>query len=307
MAKIDLNPSDIEAMREAGKNLEDRGFGEVNLATGQILWKNEFSLQKMGYTLAQVQALTVYDIIPKEFHGALSSSLDDESRGRSQTFSIWPCKAADGKYVWWYVTKVKSAHPIHWYKTEYLNTTANSGPEYAAMFAAMHTANSFHDLEVQFLDHKIWTRGEIERLSQETEELKRSHAVLADQMKACLNAANRGANLAVENGQAIVAIRTDVANQLAEQTTEILKLISTDAIHDQRLAKFEEHLKATADKTVKEVTNKITEQAQKAGQTITTQANKAGRGLSRKVTIPVSLIALVFAFVQWLITNWHKF
>lgn len=303
MSRTMISPADIEAMRSVGKNLIDRGFCEANLASGQLLWKNDFSLLKMGYTLTQIQAMTLYDIIPQEFHDQLSGSIDDESKGRSQKFSIWPCKAADGKYVWWYVTKVKSAHPIHWYKSEYLNTTEKSGPEYAAMFAAMNTANSYHDLEIKFLDHQNWTKGQIEELTKNVEELWKSHGALSEQMKSCLMAANRTADLSVENRQSIIAIRTDVANQLAEQTTEILKLISTDVVHDQRIAKFESHIQKTTDEAVKT----ITESADKAGQAITTTASKAGQGLSRKVTVPVSVIAVVLAFVQWLITNWHPF
>ena len=83
---------------------------------------------------------------------------------------------------------------------------------------------------------------------------------------------------------------------------EILRLISTDAVHDQRLVAFEKHIQKTTDNAVRV----ITVQADKAGQIITTQADKAGKSLSRKVTIPIGAIAAVMTILQWIITHWPK-
>ena len=261
-------PYDSIVMRELGQSFADRGFFEVNLASGSMEWANNFVLEKYGMTLEQIQAMTLFDLVPSEHHDALTSSVADETKGRSQKFSIWPGKAANGKLVWWYVTKAKGAHPYHWYKAEYLNTTEKTGPEYASMLAAMQTANSYNDLAARLLDHQEWTQHEISRL---------------------------------------IHLKTDMSDQFAKQTTEILRLIGTDTIHEQRMASFETSIKKAASEAAQSAIKEITVSAEKAGKAITVQAHKAGQGLAKKVTVPVSLIAAFAAIAQWLINTYlHK-
>ena len=70
---------------------------------------------------------------------------------------------------------------------------------------------------------------------------------------------------------------------------KILKLISTDVVHSKRINAFENHVKMTTDLAIK---------------SITMQADKADKGLSKKVTIPVSITAAVVTVIQYLIQNW---
>src|SRR5580704_240606 len=141
--RITLDES--KTMRELGSNLTEKGIFEINLISGEIPWVNDFVLSKYGMTLNQIQSMTLFDLIPVDHHDALNNFVDDASKGRAQKFSIWPGKTADNKLVWWYITKIKSDHPLHWYKAEYLNTTEKHGSEYASMLAAMDTANSYND------------------------------------------------------------------------------------------------------------------------------------------------------------------
>jgi hypothetical protein len=294
-------------MRELGQSFSDKGFFEVNLASGSIDWANDFALEKYGMKLEQLQAMTIYDMTPSEHHDALTSSVADETKGRSQKFSIWPAKAASGKLVWWYVTKAKGAHPFHWYKAEYLNTTDKTGPEYTSMLAAMQTANSYNDLASRLLDYQEWTQGEIARLDEGQQSLVQGQKEMQEQLKGCLSAANRAANEAVEANSSITHLKTEMADQFAKQTTEILRLIGTDVIHDQRMAAFETSIKKVASEATATAVKEITASSEKAGKAITTQAHKAGQGLARKVTVPVSMVAAVAAIVQWLINTYlHK-
>jgi ferritin-like metal-binding protein YciE len=270
-------------------------------------WANNFVLEKYGMTLEQIQAMTLFDLVPSEHHDALTSSVADETKGRSQKFSIWPGKAANGKLVWWYVTKAKGAHPYHWYKAEYLNTTEKTGPEYASMLAAMQTANSYNDLAARLLDHQEWTQHEISRLDEGFASLQQGQKEMQEQLRGCLSAANRAANEAVEANSSIVHLKTDMADQFAKQTTEILRLIGTDTVHDQRMASFETSIKKAASEAAQSAIKEIATSAEKAGKAITVQAHKAGQGLAKKVTVPVSLIAAVAAIAQWLINTYlHK-
>ncbi|MGH6878647.1 MAG: hypothetical protein ACREHV_14895 [Rhizomicrobium sp.] len=294
-------------MRELGQSFIDKGFFEVNLVSGSIEWANEFALTKYGMTLDQLQAMTLYDMVPAEHHEALGSSIADESKGRTQKFSIWPGRSADGKLVWWYVTKVKSAHPFHWYRAEYLNTTEKKGSEYASMLAAMNTANSYNDLATRLAEHEEWTQHEIKRLDDGMATLHQGQIEMQEQMRGCLSAANRAADQSMANNQAIFTVKNGMDDAFAKQTTEILRLIGNDAVHDARLEAFENHMKKAAGEAAASAVKEISVSAEKAGKALTTQAQKAGVGLARKVTVPVGVIAAVATIIQWIINNWfHK-
>ena len=297
-------PYDSIVMRELGQSFTDKGLFEVNLASGTIDWVNEYALAKYGMTLEQLQSMTVYDITPSEHHDALTSSIADEAKGRSQKFSIWPGKAASGKLVWWYITKMKGSHPHHWYKAEYLNTTEKTGSEYTSMLAAMQTANNYNDLASKLLDHQEWTQGEVQRLDDISKSLVQGQKEMQEQLRGCLSASNLAANEAVEANSSIIHLKSDMTEQFAKQTTEILRLIGTDAIHDQRMAAFETSIKKAASEAATSAIKEITVSAEKAGKAITIQAHKAGQGLAKKVTVPVSLIAAVAAIAQWLINTY---
>jgi hypothetical protein len=300
-------PYDSVVMRELGQSYVDKGFFEVNLGSGAIEWANDFVLSKHGMTLIQIQAMTLHDLIPSEHHDSLNNTIADESNGKSQKFSIWPEMTSDGRLVWWYISKAKDAHPYHWYKAEYLNTTDKSGPEYANMLAAMNTANSYNDLASKFNEHQTWIKGEIKRIDDTTTGLRQGQIEMQEQLKGCLSAANRAANEAMVANKKIDDIKTNIEDQFSKQTTAILNLISTDAIHEQRMASFEIHMKKAASDASTEAVSQISASAEKAGKAITTQAHKAGQGLAKRVTIPVGAIAALFTFLQWLITNWpHK-
>src|SRR5512135_487134 len=299
-------PYDSIVMRELGQSYLDKGFFEVNLASGAVEWANEFALSKYGMTLDQIQAMTIYDLVPSEHHDALTGSVADESKGRTQKFSIWAGKTADGRLVWWYITKAKAAHPYHWYKAEYLNTTNKTGPEYAAMLAAMNTANSYNDLAAKLLDYQEWTQNEIKRLDDAYEILRQGQIEMQEQLKGCLSAANHAANESVKANQSIVNLKSGMEDQFSKQTTEILRLISTDTVHEQRMASFESAMKKAASDAATSAIKEITASADKASKAITTQTNKAGQGLARKVTIPVGVIATIATIIQWVIMNWPK-
>ena len=297
-------PYDSVVMRELGQSFLDMGFLEMNLESGVIEWANNFVLGKHGMTMQQMQSMTLFDLVPPEYHDALNNNISDESNGKSRKFSIWPKKSADGRLVWWYITKAKSSHPYYWYKAEYLNTTDSMGPEFTNMLAAMNMANSYGDLESKLSEHQIWAKGEIKRLDDKTEGLRQGQVEMQEQLKGCLTAANRAANEAMAANKKIESLTTSIDDQFSNQTTAILNLISTDALHEQRMASFETYMKKAASDASTEAVQQISASAEKAGKAITTQAHKAGQGLAKKVTIPVSLIAAVFTVLQWLINNW---
>lgn len=293
---------DMEEMRNLGRSMLDRGFFELDLMSGRITWVNDFALSKIGMSLDQVQTFTIFDLIHEEFHDILNGFILDATRGRTSKFYIWPNKTSDGSVIWWYFSKIKSNHPTHWFKAEYLNKTGTSGPEHASMCAAMNTANQYNDLFNRLIDFQDLTKVSMDLLNERYQELREEQEALKDQVTGAINAATKAANAAMEVSSSMRTFKEDVQKQLAEQTAEILRLISTDVSHDQRLAAFEAHIKATTDNAVRI----IAVQANKAGEAITMQANQAGNKLSRKITIPVGTIAAIMTILQYIITHWPK-
>lgn len=279
-------------MRRQGEELTDQGLVELNLMSGHVSWVNRAVLEKCGYTLDQVQSLTVFDLFPEDFHDGLRNTISDQTKGKFHKFSIWPWREGGGKVVWWYSVRVKAQHPLYWFRFEYLNTTGETGADYASMRAAMETTNGYNDLFNKIADLQNWTEENIDRLGHETQDLRDAVSGLKEQMRSTLSAANKAANAALENAQTINSFKEDISKELSNHTAEILRLITTDTIHDKRIEAFESHMKATTSKAVT---------------AIQVQAEKSGRGLARKVTIPVGTIAAIATLVQWLIQHWpHK-
>ena len=299
---LNKNSSSALSMRSLGESLTDKGFFELDLGSGRVLWLNEFVLSTVGMDLIQAQSLTIYAVVPEEFHDALSGFIADATRGRTSKFYIWPHQTASGEIAWWYFSGVKSEQPIHWFKAEFLNRTKKSGPEFASMCAAMNTANSYNDLFNRLADFQELTKDSMDILNRHYTELKDEQAELREHIAGAVSAATKAANAAMEVSFSMRTFRTDVQEQLAGQTTEILKLIGTDVVHDQRLAAFEEHMRKATDTAVAAITT----QADKAGVAITSQAKKAGDGLSRRITIPIGAIAAIMTIIQWLISHWPR-
>lgn len=145
-------------------------------------------------------------------------------------------------------------------------------------------------------DADSWVVGEIARLDGVDEELRDTVASLSAKMSHAVRAATEAANQSLETSKALVGLEAklhlhlaSMDDKLASHTGEILKLIAGDHGQDRRIETFERHARETTELAIK---------------SITMQADKAGRGLGRKVTVPVSGIALVTAAVQWLVAHW---
>ena len=276
-------------MRDIGRSLSDRGYLEVDTVTGTVTWANEYLLKKHGYSLSQAQSMTLFDMVPEEFHDPVRNTLADIQAGKGFKFAIRPIVTADGKLVWWYSVRVKTQQPYTWFRSEYLNTTERSGPEYASMAAAMQTTNSYNDLYNRVQELQLWTEEAVERLDKKDAELEDKVHELAEEIRQTKKFAETAANASLEFKQAMVNFQAHVAEEISKQTTEILRLISTDALHDKRMETFEKH--------VKEATST-------AMRAITVKANEAGSSLTKKVTVPVGTIAAIATIIQWVMQHW---
>ena len=290
--------SEVSSMRDIGRSLSDQGFLEIDLVSGHYSWSNDYILSQLGYTFDQLKSMTVFDIIPETFHESLRNVISDQTSGKFHKFSIWPMTSTSGDLVWWYSSKIKSQHPLYWFRCEYLNRTPKFGPEFSSMSAAMQTTNSYNDIYNKLADFQSWTKENVDRLSSETDSLREGIDDIREQVNTvqeqvgmAVTAAKRAADIGLENQISISRNHTNMTDELSKQTAEIFRLISTDVVHAKRIEAFEEHMKKTTAQAV---------------QVIQVQANKAGQDLSRRITIPIGTIAAIATFVQWLIQHWPK-
>lgn len=285
-------------MRDLGRSLSEQGFFEVDLVSGHITWANDYALERTGYTFDQIRTFTVFDLVPEQFHESLRNTVSDQTQGKFHKFSMWPMQAASGDLVWWYSVRVKTVHPLYWYRCEYLNATGKTGPEFSSMCAAMHTTNGYNDLYNRLADFQTWTRENVERINTDVttlqgavEDLHEDIENLQGKVELATKAAERAANIGLENQQTLAAMKREMSEEFSKQTAEIIRLISTDAIHSKRLEAFEAHMQRSAEKAV---------------QIIRIQADKSGKDMARKVTVPVGAIAAIATLIQWFIQHFWK-
>lgn len=301
-----VKQTDIDAMRNLGGSLADKGFFEVDLISGQMAWMNECALMKMGYTVDQIQNMSIFDIVPSEFQEAITNIVSDTISDKNHKYGVWPFKSADGGVVWWYTVREKDASPLYWYKGEYLNKTDRSGPDYASMCLTMSTVNNYNDLHVKFQEHVSWTRQEIKDLKDNDEKTWVAIEDVKRIGRGAHAAAEKAANYALANEKSIRDLNDKIDEGFSKQTTEIFRLISTDAAHDARIEAYEKAVESATTKAAEKAVNMITAQAEKAGKTITVKAQEAGKGLSKKVSVPVGIIATVIGIIQLILNHWLK-
>lgn len=278
---------DESAMRDLGRSLTGQGFFEIDLVTGQAIWVNEYVLATTRYTLEQIHTMTVFDLTPPEFHEDVRNSIADQLNGKYHRFSIWPLRAADGRLVWWYSVRIRDSEDLFWYRAEYLNTTGRSGPEYSSMCAAMSTTNGYNDLYNRIVDLSAWAKENVERLDKADADILDEMKELRAQLKAAIAASHKAANAAIENSTLFSRFKAEIGEQLSNHTTELLRLISTDAVHDQRIKVFEARIQQTTSSAVGQIT-------------------KAGDSISRRIVIPAGAIQALIMIVWWILQHFSK-
>jgi hypothetical protein len=284
----------ISEMRDLGRSTTDRGVLEVDVSSGKILWANDFFLDKTGYSQDQVEHMTLFDIVPRQFH----EELTDRLTTKKYRNSICPIRSADMKVVWWYTSQLKVEYPLDWTQGEYVQTTDETGVAFSFMRMTMETVNNVGLMQKRQEDMDKWVKGEVERLDASDEnlrqdvrriELKVYHAISSSKT-AAQNSLNASESVEDLRGDFKTFSKTMEDNQ-DKATAEILRLIGSDGAQDKRIEAFEKHVKKTTELAI---------------QSITMQAEKAGKGLSKKVTWPVSLIAAIATVVQAVIQHWTE-
>lgn len=283
-------------MRQFGESLIDKGLFEIDTDTGAIRWINSFVSHESGYQLSQVQSMSIYDLVPTQFHDNINTFISDLKENRQKHF-IFPEKTSEGKILWWFIIKTENKAPISWFQGETIVETNDKGVIFAFMKLQIKTLNFINIESNKIEDLDGWVQDEIKRIDQNYGSIVSDISELKTQMfhvkTAATNAAQESINTRDRVDKMEIILKNtvnEIKDEISAHTQEILSLIGADQLHDKRIEAFENHVKKTT-----EIATKM----------ITQQADKAGRGLSKRVTIPVSLIALVATIIQYLIQNWQ--
>lgn len=304
--KTSPSPGLVTQAREEGRSLDDVGVFEIDLIENRVVWANDFAVDKSGYTLDQIKHMTLFDLIPAAFHGEAQTAIADiadrkpgESRASA---SVWPMQTSGGKITWWAVVKSTVEFPIVWVHGDHVQTTGLNGMSFAFMRAFMRAANGQTGLCNQIAELKAWTATQIEQLNAEDKRLREGLTSLEGKLSEALAASKEAADASKTSIKMMEGLQRTFQDLEAKYGAEILKLIGTDTVHDKRIDAFEQHMKMTAELAVQS----IQMQAKSSSEGLAQQAQESSKGLSRKVVIPVSVIATIVTIIQILVERFVK-
>lgn len=288
--RLSLSPSLVLKMRDDGKGAEI-GAVELDLMSGSVTWVNEYALERLGYTLDQIQSMSVFDLVPEFAHGALQDMISDKTTRKSidthALTRIWPLKTTTGKIVWWAIMKSRTEFPIIWAYGNHIQTTPVGGMSYSFMQAFMNAVNNQAGMSMEVTGLKEWATSQIERLDEADHQLKARLVELEGKMEETIAAAKLAASMSTSTNELVRNLKDSVD----KFEGELLKLIGTDSVHDKRIDAFEKHMQMTTSLAVK---------------SIEMQAAVATKGMSKKIVIPVSVIAAIVALIQFLLEHYWK-
>jgi HPt (histidine-containing phosphotransfer) domain-containing protein len=292
--------------REEGRSLDDIGVFEIDLIENRVVWANEFAIDKSGYTLDQVKHMTLLDLTPSPFHSevqtAIANTADRKHNAQEETTSVWPMLTSGGKVTWWAVIKTTIEFPLVWIHGDHVQTTGVNGMSYAFMRAFMRAANGQTGLSNQIAELKAWTSNQIDNLNSEDKRLHESLTSLESKLTEALAATKESAASSKTSIKMIDGLQRTFQDLEAKYGAEILKLIGTDVVHDKRIDAFEQHMKITAELAVQS----IQMQAKTSSDGLAKQAKESSKGLSRRIVIPMSVIAAVVTIIQILLEKFLR-
>lgn len=297
----------VMQMRDDGRAQDDCGVFEIDLIEHKITWVNNYAVGRIGYTPEQIKYMSLFDVIPESFRSQMQNAMIEASERETEekegvTIAIWPTKSSTGKIIWWATVKSFKEYPTIWIYGDHIQTTGSFGTTYAFMNALMRAANGQFSIHGKLSEFKSWMSDNISRLDEEDKRIKVSVSNLEMKIDDSLEASERAAKISKETYDVVEMLRRSFQEFETKYGAEILKLIGTDTIHDKRIDAFERHVEMTTDLAMKS----ITLQAKNSSDGLVKQAEESSKGLSKKVVIPVSVIATIVTIIQILVERFFR-
>lgn len=291
---VNSNQTHTQAARKLGESLRTQGFFEIDFIDGCITWANQFALVKMGYSIEQITTLSIFNIIPEEFHEYARNSMSNKQSGNYSHYEMWPFLSSNREIIWWYTTEINHEDSRIWLKSEYLNKTLQSGPEMNLMIITLNTVQAYNELVLRIEKQEV----KIDQLEHKNLEHNKIIHDINTKLGTIEGIARSAADSSFQNSENLKKFSETFNKALDEQTAEILRLIMTNAVHDERMKQFNKVLQEAAEKTTTTAIGKITEQSEHAGKQMIKRVDEAGSKASRRITIPLGLLVLIATFVQ---------
>ncbi len=292
-----------------GAAMADRGAFEVDTSSGSVEWVNDFALSIMGCSPEQVTSMSIFDMSPERFHDQIREDVAEVASGKSRRFFIFPTRTADGKVAWWYAFKVRNVDSRRWSYAEHIHVTPQSGPEFSFMSMQMDLVNNQTTNEARVDELDQWAKEHFRQVDGKIGAVRTKLDEVGQSLEKAENAAMAATAAATDAKNAALATQTELKRYATKEdiqhhfekfdvfeeentraTTEILRLIRTDTVQEERLRAYEDYVKKTTESAVR---------------AIEAQASKSGRGLSRKVTVPIFVVTTMAMVIQFVLQHWN--
>lgn len=256
-------------------------FMEIDLGLGMVTWVNKCLKNQCLRDEKSVLNTSIYGLVDEPFRAKLSSMLSSHDTKHLPSKTVWPILCLDEKIAWWKINVLTKNKDMIGCSAEMLLFTGKKDNSYKYMLAVAdstyYASKSLNELD----ELKISMDGLKTQIYDEIRETRSN-------INASIEASQQVEDAANQNQEAIESLKNQVIQQFDIHTKEIIKLMTSDVIHDSRMTIFEAHVKKTTTQALSEIIE---------------QANQSGKGLSSKVTIPAGLIAATVGLIQWVITH----
>jgi hypothetical protein len=294
---------EVDSMRKEGEALLDRGFFEVDLENGQMRWANTFALSHLGYTLGQLKALSIFDLVPAEYHELLNNSISNRREGKLYSSEILAMKTSQYDIIWWYSSDTKIKLPVLWMRSQFWNKTGKESSDPSLMRMMANILYLHNDLSFKHAESSEVVNDKIDILQKRVSNSESCLQDLASNVQKAVNAAVNAANKSIETNTEFNKLKDSFQTSLDNQTTEILRLISSDSSNKDRMASFEKMIQESVKDAAETAVSRIIKTADTVETSIDVKTKEAGKSISKKITVPIGLLMIIATVLQWLLQN----
>jgi len=264
------------------KAYSEKSYFELECLSGTVTWVNTSLTEKCNGELNSILNTSIFGLVDETFRGRLSRLLTGYSPHSVPLKTLWPISCAKHKIAWWMMSieYKDDEYLIFHVELMVLTEKADIGFKFAKMSADNTFQTSAALMELKSIKKEILDINDT---------LKEEIIKTREDLNQAVAASKKAEAAAIQNKDALEELKNQVINQFNIHTKEIMKLMTSDVIHDSRMATFEGHVKKTTTEALTQIID---------------QADQSGKGLTRKITIPVGTMAAAIAFLQWIITKY---
>lgn len=260
----------------------EKSYFELETNSGTVVWANKSLREKCKNEINSVLNTNIFGLVDESFRSRLSRLFTNYKPHQIPNKTLWPITCDKSKMAWWMIN-------IEYEDNEYIICNADlmvvtDRTDVGYKFAKMSADNTYQ-ASAAIVELKTIKKEIIEINNTLKDEVIKTR----EDLNEAIDASKKAEAAAIQNKEALEELRNQVINQFNIHTKEIMKLMTSDVVHDSRMATFESHVKKTTTEALTQIID---------------QAEQSGKGLTKKITIPVGTTAAVIAFLQWIITKY---